>query len=112
MSTMKRFRPKRSFSTAVGGPGAARRESELVFGASAAAKAARSAIGPGPSVALPGLLPTAAREPVRIDVPKAALEKVPARKGLTVERDDHLPSGKMRVTYADGTSELLPLPKG
>jgi hypothetical protein len=110
MSTMKRFRPTRSFSTPIGGAG--RREAELVFGSRMPAPAARQA---GPMVALPGAA-RPAREPARFDMPSAALDgmRALAAQGLRsvpIERDDTLAPGTMRVTYADGTSEVLPLPK-
>lgn len=111
MSTMKRFRPKRSFSTAVGGPGAARREAALVFGA----KSATTTRDGGPMVALPGATRVPARVPVRFDLPSASLEAMRGAPGqapgVAMEKDDSLPAGTMRVTYADGTTELMPVPK-
>jgi hypothetical protein len=106
MSTMKRFRPKRSFSTPIGGAG--RREAELVFGSKLPAPALPNQ---GPMVALPGTS-KAARVPVQFDLPGAALEAMRATNAkVRLERDDALPAGMMRVTYADGATELVPLPK-
>ena len=55
--------------------------------------------------------------PVRFELPGDSLESMRAlpaagrHEGIVMERDDSLPAGTMRVVYADGTTELLPIPK-
>ena len=106
---MKRFRPKRSFSTAIGGPNATRRETELVFGSTARVPAVPSTLG-----SMPGLARGSARLPVRIDMRAVKSAGLPGQEkpgNVRVEQDETLPADTMRVTYDDGTSELLPIPK-
>ena len=109
MSTMKRFRPTRSFSTAIGGPGAARRETELIFGSGAGPRSQR-ALAAGP-LAARGLASAGARVPVRIDLPGELTSPLVHAEGVRVERDDTVPVGMMRVTFVDGSSELVALSK-
>lgn len=104
MATMKRIRPTRSFSSAIGGPGAEKRQKAIVFGRKPSTTA-------GPMEARTKL---ATRTAVRFDLPtaKADAMRKEAKPNVRIEADDSLELGTMRVTYDDGTVEVVPSPKG